>query len=70
MLAERSEGMSGAEIEQIILSSLYSCLYRKATHSTELILEELKQNVSLSQSRKEFIDELRDRYGSRFTSVN
>ena len=70
LLAEKSEGMSGAEIEQSILSSLYSGLHEKASHNTDLILNEIKQSTSLFQSRKEFVEELRSRYKSRFTSVH
>ena len=70
LLAEQSEGMTGAEIEQIILSSLYHSLYEKINHSTEIVLKELKQIVPLSHSRKEFIEELRERYKSRFIDVN
>lgn len=69
-LSEESKGMTGAEIEQIILSSLYRSLYEKTNHDTNLILEELKQTIPLSQSRKEFIEELRNRYKSRFIDVN
>ena len=70
LLAEKSEGMSGAEIEQIILSSLYLSLHKKVSHNTNFILKELKQTIPLSQSKKELIDQLRDQYKSRFTSVN
>ena len=68
-LAEESEGMSGAEIEQSVLSSLYSCLHNNISHNTDLILQEIRQTKSLFQSKKEFIEELRDRYKSRFTPV-
>ena len=69
-LAEQSGGMSGAEIEQIILSSLYRSLHEKKGHNTNLILEELKQTISLSQHRREMVDRLREKYKSRFTSVH
>ena len=69
-LVEQSEGMSGAEIEQIILSSLYRSLYEKKNHDTDFILQELRQTIPLSQSRKELISELRERYKPRFTSVH
>lgn len=69
-LAEESNGMTGAEIEQIVLSSLYRSLYEKTNHSTDLIMKELKQTVPLSHSRKESIEELRNRYKSRFIDVN
>ena len=70
ILAEKSSGMSGAEIEQSVLSSLYHSLHKKTGHNTHLILEELRQTVPLSQSRKEMIEELRNRYKTRFIDVN
>ena len=69
LLAEESEGMSGAEIEQSVLSSLYSCLHKNVSHNTDLILQEMRQTKSLFQSKREFIEELRARYKSRFTPV-
>lgn len=69
-LAEKSDGLSGAEIEQSILSSLYRSLHEKTEHNTALILDELKQIVPLSQSGKEVIEELRNRHTARFTNVN
>ena len=68
-LAEESEEMSGAEIEQSVLSSLYSVLHEQSRLNTELILKEIRQTQSLFQSRKEYIEELRVRYKSRFTPV-
>lgn len=70
VLSEESEGMSGAEIEQSVLSSLYRGLHEKSGHSMKLILEELRQMIPLSESRKEFIDELRSQYKTRFIDVN
>ena len=69
-LSKQSQGMTGAEIEQIILASLYRSLYEKIPHDTKLIQEELKQIIPLSHSRKEFIEELRSRYKTRFIDVN
>ena len=69
-LSSQSQGMTGAEIEQIILASLYRSLYEKIPHNTQLIMEELKQIIPLSHSRKEFIEELRSRYKTRFIDVN
>ena len=69
-LGEESHGMSGSEIEQIILSSLYSCLHEKKSHGTDSLIDEMKKTIPLSQSRKESIDSLRDQYKSRFSSAN
>lgn len=70
LLAEKSEGMSGAEIEQGVLSSLYRSLHERTSHNTNLILEELDQIIPLSESRKELIEDLRNQYKSRFVNVN
>ena len=70
LLAKESEGMSGAEIEQIILSSLYFCLHKKTGHDTNLILKELKNTMPFSQSRREWVNELRNQYKPRFTNAN
>ena len=70
LLAKESKGLTGAEIEQVVLSSLYRCLHKKTPHNTSLILEETKQIIPLSQSKREFVNELRRRYKSRFKNVH
>ena len=69
-LVEQSEGLSGAEIEQSILASLYHSLHQKSVHNTALILEEIKNSSPLSQSKKEFIELLRSQYKTRFVNVD
>ncbi|OGW65664.1 MAG: AAA family ATPase [Nitrospirae bacterium RIFCSPLOWO2_02_FULL_62_14] len=63
------DGFSGAEIEQAIVSSLYRALSHKKPLDTGLLLEELRQTVPLSVSRREDITRLRDTAKGRFVSV-
>lgn len=70
LLAEKARDMSGAEIEQSVLSSLYQSLHKKTNHNTDLILEELQQTIPLSHSRKDLIENLRNRYKTRFIDVD
>lgn len=63
------EGFSGAEIEQAVVSSLYRALSHKRPLDTDLILEELRQTVPLSVSRREDVQRLRETAKGRFVSV-
>ncbi|MGH7259260.1 MAG: AAA family ATPase [Nitrospiraceae bacterium] len=63
------DGFSGAEIEQAIVASLYRALAQKKPLDTSLLLEELRQTVPLSVSRREDIQQLRDTAAGRFVSV-
>jgi SpoVK/Ycf46/Vps4 family AAA+-type ATPase len=58
-LSLASDGFSGAEIEQAIVSALYEALARKAAPSTELIEEELRNTKPLSVTMAEQVAELR-----------
>ena len=58
-LAVASEGFSGAEIEQAIVSSLYAAKAANELLSTELILEEIQQTKPLSVVMVEKITALR-----------
>lgn len=69
-LATQSEGLSGAEIEQSVLASLYQSLHNKIAHNTALILEEIKNSPPLSRSKKEFIEQLRRQYKTRFINAD
>ena len=64
-LAHESQGFSGAEIEQAIVSALFDAFDRKGELSTELIVQSLQQTVPLSTTMKEQIDQLRSWAGSR-----
>jgi len=58
-LATMSSGFSGAELEQLILSSLYSAAYKSVSISTEIIVNELKKIIPLSKRESARIDALR-----------
>ncbi len=63
------DGFSGAEIEQAVVAALYRALHQKRSLDTELLLEELRQTVPLSVSRKEDVEHLRAMARERFVSV-
>jgi AAA+ superfamily predicted ATPase len=58
-LAGRMEGFSGAEIEQSVLSALYSAFARGADLDGAGIAEEIARTVPLSATAREKIDALR-----------
>ena len=58
-LVELSEGFSGAEIEQVIISAMYTAFAEKREFSTKDIVKELKESVPLSITMKEDIADLR-----------
>jgi SpoVK/Ycf46/Vps4 family AAA+-type ATPase len=59
-LAEASDSFSGAEIEQAVVSALYTAFARGAELATEHILEEIKATKPLSVTRAEEVDSLRE----------
>jgi hypothetical protein len=68
-LADASDGFSGAEIEQAVISSLYRSLQRREAPSTDAILEALRATVPLSVSRAEDIARVRSMAAQRFRPV-
>lgn len=58
-LVQASDGFTGAEIEQGVISSLYAALRTTTALSTELLLDTLAVTVPLSVSRRADIDALR-----------
>lgn len=68
-LVQATDGFSGAEIEQVIIASIYQALYAKNPVSTELVLGEVKATVPLSISRREDLHNLRVMAKERFVSV-
>ncbi len=64
-----TEGFSGAEIEQAVISGLYRALYLKQPPSTDLLITEIKATVPLSVSRREDLEELRAIAQERFVSA-
>lgn len=68
-LLQATEGYSGAEIEQTVITSLYNALYQKQPLNTDLLLEAIKATVPLSVSRREDLETLRAIAQERFVSV-
>lgn len=58
-LVEASAGFSGAEIEQAVVSGLYTAFFRNVACATEHILESLRQTQPLSVLLREQVDALR-----------
>jgi AAA+ lid domain len=59
-LATASDGFSGAEIEEAVVSALYTAFARGVEISSDLIVEELKATKPLSVTRAEDVEELRE----------
>jgi hypothetical protein len=68
MLAAATDGFSGAEIEQAVISALYRSLHTKQPLTAESIIEAARSTTPLSISRAEDIDAIRE-LGTRFTPV-
>jgi hypothetical protein len=68
-LVAASEGFNGAEIEQVTIAGSYRALHRGEPLSTALLLEEIRETVPLSVSRKEDIRQLRAMARERFVPV-
>ncbi|MFH1768928.1 MAG: AAA family ATPase, partial [Candidatus Omnitrophota bacterium] len=60
LLAKKSEGFSGAEIEQATISSLYDAFLENRDINTQDILRNIEESVPLSVTMKESIEELRN----------
>lgn len=58
-LAKESEGFSGAEIEQAVISSLYDAFLENRDINTQDILNNVKESVPLSVTMKENIESTR-----------
>ena len=69
-LAQASEGFSGAEIEQVVVSVMYANLGSGDTPSTRDFLEEIKQTRPLSVVMAEQIQQLRLWASQRTVSVD
>ena len=67
-LAAATEGFSGAEIEQTVVSALYRALQRKQPLTDAAIADAARSTVPLSVARAEDIAEVRA-VGKRFTPV-
>ena len=60
MLAEASEGFSGAEIEQVIVSALYTAHSSEERLSTDILLDEIQRTQPLSVVMAEKMAYLRE----------
>ena len=68
-LARATEGFSGAEIEQAVITALYRALHAKTRLTTEAIVNAVRSTVPLSVTRREDISRLRATAEGRFTPV-
>ena len=68
-LVKATDGFSGAEIEQAVTASLYTCLHAQKALDTAAILTELAGTVPLSQTRAEDLARLRAEAKGRFVPV-
>jgi len=69
-LAGASECFSGAEMEQAIVSGLYTAFSVKTALSTELLLAELAATRPLSRTMQERLDDLRNWASKRTVSAD
>lgn len=69
-LAGQSEGFSGAEIEQAVVSGLYEAHASGGKLTTELVIEELRRTRPLSVTMAERIEELREWAAQRTVPAN
>lgn len=68
-LVVATEGFSGAEIEQAVITAHYCALYENRPADTTLLLEEIKRTVPLSITRREDIQRLRAMARERFVAA-
>jgi AAA+ superfamily predicted ATPase len=69
-LAQASDGYSGAEIEQAIISALYTAFSQKSQLSTAILLSELQSTQPLSVTRAEEITSIRNWAKNRATPAD
>lgn len=60
LLVDKTEGFSGAELEQLIISSLYNAFAADRELQEEDIITEIGETVPLSITYKEYINSLRE----------
>jgi len=68
-IVSASDGFSGSEIEQAVVTALYRTLHQKTPLTTDLLIEELTRTIPLSVTRREDIDTLRGMAEGRFVPV-
>ncbi len=59
-LAAATAGFSGAEIEQVVVSALYTAFSSNLPLSNDLLLEETRKTRPLSKTRSEYVESLRE----------
>ena len=69
-LAARSAGLSGAEIEQAVVSALFDAFYQRRDLTTDDIARALAETVPLSKTMKEEIGALRQWCATRTRSAS
>jgi SpoVK/Ycf46/Vps4 family AAA+-type ATPase len=69
-IAKATAGFSGAEIEQMVISSLYDAFDRETDIDTSMLLETCKQQVPLSVTMAEGISHLREWARTRARSAS
>jgi hypothetical protein len=70
VLAEASEGFSGAEIEQVIVAGLYRVLHAKCALDVGILLDEVSATIPLSVARAEDVEHLRTTAKGRYVAVS
>ncbi|AOE50857.1 AAA family ATPase [Kangiella sediminilitoris] len=70
LLAQSTEGFSGAEIEQAVVAGLYAAHYQESELSTDMILAEIEQTKPLSVVMAEKISALRSWANQRAVKAN
>ncbi|MGD1905521.1 MAG: AAA family ATPase [Leptolyngbyaceae cyanobacterium] len=68
-LVQVTDGFSGAEVEQVVITALYRAIHEQRPVDTELLVEEVKATVPLSISRREDLHRLRTMAQERFVSA-
>ena len=59
-LVQNAEGFSGSEIEQVVISGIYTALMEGKKPGTDLFLDEIKLTKPLSVTMRERIEDLRE----------
>jgi SpoVK/Ycf46/Vps4 family AAA+-type ATPase len=69
-ISEKSNGFSGAEIEQVIVSGLYSTIGGSGNLNTDILLDEIKRTKPLSVIMAENIESMREWAKERTVPAN
>jgi SpoVK/Ycf46/Vps4 family AAA+-type ATPase len=68
-IVARTDGFSGAELEQAVIAALYRALHERDKLGTDHLLEEIDGTRPLSVSRREDLERLRALARDRFVPV-